>query len=311
MQEESCMLTSFNVTKLMKLRVSPYLVTIPNLEKVETGSCLPHHHLVFPIASPTLLCALVEISPVLSNIMKYDKLQPPKEDDSDHDVNETLLHDEELSSGPKTHRQAISRRWIWPCIFIFENIFIVIVLLILWKRVVPAPTNLNYQVLTADNKTYPSGPLSWSQHFEALPCGRTPEEARARGCEFDMLVTAWLPPRCIDRELVDEFQALGEWDFYTKYHGVEGDKFGSYDPDFLGSVNQTIYTERRWHITHCLFMFKKLTRALVNGWPVDAEAVSEPHTEHCMKTFTEQMLFGPALDLDEVETYLEIIYPPC
>lgn len=243
--------------------------------------------------------------------MKYDKLQPPGEADTAHDVKEALLHDEETFSVPRTNYQALRRRLIWPCILIFENILIVIALLIFWRTLVPPPTNLNYQVLTADNKTYPSGPLSWSQNFEPLPCGKTPEEARARGCEFDMLVTAWLPPRCIDRELVDEFTALGEWDFYTKYHAKEEDKFDTYDPDFLGSVNQTIYTERRWHITHCLFMFKKLTRALVNGWPVDAEAVSEPHTEHCMKTFTEQMLFGPKLDLDEIETYLEIIYPPC
>lgn len=112
-------------------------------------------------------------------MMKYDKLQPPKEADTDHDVNEALLHYEEIFSVPRTNYQALSRRLTWPCILIFENILIVIALLILWRRLVPPPTNLNYQVLTPDNKTYPSGPLSWSQNFEPLPCGKTPEEARA------------------------------------------------------------------------------------------------------------------------------------
>ncbi len=57
-------------------------------------------------------------------------------------------------------------------------------------------------------------------------------------------------------------------------------------------------------------MFKKLSRALLSGRTVDAEAVSEPHTEHCMKTSIEQ-LFGPSLDPNEIETYMEIIYPQC
>ena len=238
--------------------------------------------------------------------MKYEKLNRTQDTvDSDQDVSEGLLHND-TSSATKTHRLS-SVLWL----LVAENILIAFAILALWKIFVPTSTNLHYQVLTADNKAYPSGPLSWSQHFEALPCGKTPEEAQARGCQFDMLVTAWLPPRCIDRELVEEFMTVGNWDFYTKRNGTEEEKFSTYDPSFIGSVNKTIWTTRRWHVTHCLFMFKKLSRALVNGWMTDAEAVSEPHTEHCMKTFIEQQLFGPGRDLDEIETYLEIIYPPC
>lgn len=237
--------------------------------------------------------------------MKYDKIEAAEDTDLNEDVNEGLLHGE-TPSPPQKQRFS---RFLW--VLFAQNVLIALLFLTFWRTFVPSPTNLHYQMLTADNKTYPSGPLSWSQHFEALPCGKTPEEARARGCEFDMLVTAWLPQRCIDRELVDEFMAMGNWQFYTRLHGTEEDKYDSYDPDFLGSVNRTIWTTRRWHVTHCLYMFKKMNRGLVNGWTVDAEAVSEPHTEHCMKTFNEQLLFGPIVDLDEIETYLEIIYPPC
>ncbi|KAF2964087.1 hypothetical protein GQX73_g9467 [Xylaria multiplex] len=237
--------------------------------------------------------------------MAYEKVQETEEAEPDHDVTDGFLHDDTRRSST----QRPGRRLLWA--LIFENILFIIVLLLLWGLFVPPRTNLSYQSLTADKKVYPSGPLSWSQSFEALPCGKTPEEARARGCEFDMLVTAWLPPRCIDRELVDEFMAVGQWEFYTKLHAKEEDKFGTYDPDFIGSVNHTVWTTRRWHATHCLFMFKKLTRALVRGWTTDAEAVSEPHMEHCMKVFLDQVLFGPNLDQTEIETYLEIIYPPC
>jgi hypothetical protein len=237
--------------------------------------------------------------------MKYDKIEGTEDTDSNHDSAEAFL-DEKITPTPRPQHFG---RLSW--ILIIEHILIIFFGFALWKIFVPTRTNLNYQVLTEDKKIYPSGPLSWSQHFETLPCGKTPEEARARGCEFDMLVTAWLPPRCIDRDLTQEFMDLGKWQFYTKLHGGEEDKFGTYDPDFMGSVNHTIWTTRSWHTTHCLFMFKKMGRALVNGWTVDAEAVSMPHTEHCMKTFIDQVLFGPYLDPDEINTYLEIIYPPC
>jgi hypothetical protein len=237
--------------------------------------------------------------------MKYNKVESLEDDDSDRGLEEVILHGK---ISPPSKPPRFSRI---SCALLAENALIILIFLTLWKVFSPPPTNLYYQTLTPDNKSYPTGPLSWSQKFTPLPCGKTPEEALARGCKFDMLVTAWLPPRCIDYELVDEFMAVGNWQFYKKLHGTEEDKFGSYNPEFLGSVNRTIYTTRRWHITHCLYMFKKLNRALVNGWIVDGESVSEPHTEHCMDTFLQEDLFGPVLDPDEIQTYLEIIYPPC
>ncbi|KAI0162267.1 hypothetical protein GGR57DRAFT_489959 [Xylariaceae sp. FL1272] len=238
--------------------------------------------------------------------MQYEKVKVTDDADPNPEATDGLLGEEPLySPSPKPKRPF----WWW--IVIGQNVLFVVILLLIWLFFVPPRTNLNYQSLTPDNKTYPSGPLSWTQRFEALPCGKTPEEAKARGCEFDMLVTAWLPPRCHDRELTNEFMETGQWQFYTKYHANDTDKYGTYDADFIGSVNRTVWTTRRWHATHCLFMFKKLTRALVRGWTTDAEAVSEPHMEHCMKVFLDQVLFGPTLDQDEIETYLEIIYPPC
>ncbi|KAH8892555.1 hypothetical protein GQ53DRAFT_861943 [Thozetella sp. PMI_491] len=236
--------------------------------------------------------------------MKYDKIEVTDDSDSVQDVNESLFP-ENTTSPPK--RRGLSL-FCWA--LIVEHILLALVFIALWRVFVPPPTRLQYQVLTEDNKTYPSGQLSWSQHWDPLPCGKTPEEAIARGCHFDMLVTAWLPARCIDTELVDEFMEIGQWEFYTRLHGET--KHASYEPDVLGAISKRkgIWTSRRWHVTHCLYMFKKLSRALVNGWPVDAEAISEPHTEHCMGAFKEA-LFGPPLDPDEIEVFLEIIYPPC
>ncbi|KAM4067390.1 hypothetical protein HRG_001343 [Hirsutella rhossiliensis] len=215
-------------------------------------------------------------------------------------------HQEEISSpAPKSPLRRHSLE-----ILLAANIAVALVLLICWGAFVPPPTNLKYESVTPDNKSYPSGQLTWSQHFEAIPCGKSPEEAQARGCRFDMLATAWLPPRCIDDELVDEFMSLGDWEFYTEMHGSI--KHSSYEPEILGSFSKpkSIWTSRSWHHMHCLYMWKKVVRALVKGTPVDAETVSGPHTHHCMKAM-EEVVFGPHRDPDEIEVFLEIIYPPC
>ncbi|KAK8097636.1 uncharacterized protein PG998_013122 [Apiospora kogelbergensis] len=83
-------------------------------------------------------------------------------------------------------------------------------------------TNLIAEVLTKDGKDFPHGQLSYSVDFSPLPCGNTPSEAIARGCHFDMVATAWLPPRCIDTELMEEFLSEHPWRFYADQQGRSG-----------------------------------------------------------------------------------------
>ena len=61
---------------------------------------------------------------------------------------------------------------------------------------------------------------------------------------------------------------------------------------------------------HCLYMWKKIGRALVKGTATDAETVSEPHTQLCMGAM-EEVVLGPPRDPNEIEVFLEVIYPPC
>ncbi|KAK0387380.1 hypothetical protein NLU13_5692 [Sarocladium strictum] len=238
--------------------------------------------------------------------MSYHKFK--SEDTSDHDQDDSSGGNEDDLSN---HTSPISR-WYLRMLYILlaENFLLVIAFVLFWKALVPKPTNLQYQILTPDNKAFPLGHLAWAQSFEALPCGKTPDEAKARGCQFDMLATAWLPPRCIDYELVDEFMKLGDWQFYTEMHG--GQKHSSYEPEYLGSFSEpkSIWTSRAWHHMHCLYMWKKIGRALVRGTPSDAETISEPHTHHCMKAM-EEVIFGPHRDPNEIEVFIEVIYPPC
>jgi hypothetical protein len=181
------------------------------------------------------------------------------------------------------------------CLFVFGMFAI-------WKLAVPPPTDLHEHILTDDGKSFPSGQLSWSQKFTALPCGKSPAEAKARGCHFDIIATAWLPPKCIDYELVLEFVAYSPWQYFRDPNGT--DPYPD-DPDTLGSQEGLVFTTNRWHSAHCMFMWKKLNRALVQGRMTDGETIKQEHTDHCSKTTLELE------NLDAIEGIMEVIYPPC
>jgi hypothetical protein len=196
-------------------------------------------------------------------------------------------------------------KWI-PLVW-FRGLFVCGSLLLLgfsagWNIAVLPKTNLREEIHTVDNKSFPSGRLTWSQHFNPVPCGRNPSEAVARGCQFDIIATAWLPSDCIDFELADEFVKVHPWNYYPDPNRT--DTFPT-EPNVLGAQTGIIYTTHRWHVAHCLYMWKKLNRALINGWKTDAETVQQGHTDHC------SMAALDTEDMDAVRSIMEIIYPPC
>lgn len=205
-----------------------------------------------------------------------------------------------LFSTPRRFTALRSVRWPWWCVL--NTVLFLVGFFAIWKIVTPPPTNLHDYILTDDGKSFPSGQLTWSQKFMPLPCGKSPTEAIARGCHFDIIATAWLPPKCIDYELASEFVALYPWQYFPNSNGTDP---YSDDPDTLGSQTGLIWTTRRWHVAHCLFMWKKLNRALVQGRLTDGETVKQGHTDHCSKAILNMK------DLDSIGSLMEIIYPPC
>ena len=199
-----------------------------------------------------------------------------------------------------TRLRLVQEQWY---LLVINVCLVILGILATWKLVAIPPTDLHELVLTKDGKSFPSGQLSWSQKFTPLPCGTTPAEALARGCHFDLISTGWLPPKCIDYELVDEFVKSYPWKYYRYPNGSE---LLPDDPDTLGSYSDgLIFTTNHWHAAHCLFMWKKLTRALVQGRMTDGETVKQGHTDHC------SMSLLKVDTSDRIEGLMEVIYPPC
>lgn len=112
-----------------------------------------------------------------------------------HSLNESLEHDEKTPMGSKLHQPNTPRSHQAKAIFLITGAIIGILFVALC-----CITTLYLRLL------HQKAPSS------LLDCGSTVEEAKARGCIFDELLPAWMPPSC-PQVGTEEFIAAGrEWE---------------------------------------------------------------------------------------------------
>ncbi|RYP46159.1 hypothetical protein DL768_007589 [Monosporascus sp. mg162] len=142
-------------------------------------------------------------------------------------------------------------------------------------------------------------------------CGETVEEARSRGCVYDSLAAAWLPPHCRSAAITAEFEAAGpnEPDRWGNTWGYWADK-NKTQPLTLEEVSMLpesarrggpahFFTTHEWHVMHCVYYWRKMwesgrrARGFA-GSDGKGELVIEKrydtlmHIEHCMTMLTKQ-----------------------
>ena len=117
-------------------------------------------------------------------------------------------------------------------------------------------------------------------------CGNSTSEARAMGCEFDVLSYTWLPKECIDYETISEFRdwihskdrQFSEWPFYADREGKQ------WIPDEVRLSEFTwryIWTTKEEHLGHCAFMSRRLHRAALGNFRLYVRGDGVHHTIHC------------------------------
>ncbi|OAL37121.1 hypothetical protein AYO20_03599 [Fonsecaea nubica] len=151
-----------------------------------------------------------------------------------------------------------------------------------------------------------------------LHCGSSLAEARANGCEFDLLSYSWTPSACYDRVTDLEFR---EW-----VHRPER-QFGAF-PFFLdrqgtahitdeealsfraGSLARTTQEE---HLGHCIFWMRRVERILegANGGRFAERGDGMPHTLHCSENLLARLEGPNPKDRDELHAVIAIGYNTC
>lgn len=125
--------------------------------------------------------------------------------------------------------------------------------------------------------------LNSSAHQELRSCGGTPDEARAAGCVFDVMMQLWTPPECMDSPLSERFLEAGNW---TWYADAGATRIYS-DTEIRKGNHDVVYVAQSYHRHHCIFAWERLVRAMRNQGPIIQELISYDHVMHCRhKTLT-------------------------
>ncbi|KAK3387939.1 hypothetical protein B0H63DRAFT_559369 [Podospora didyma] len=111
-------------------------------------------------------------------------------------------------------------------------------------------------------------------------CGLSPIEARQRGCVFDVVLMGWVPWRCHNPELSNEFLARKDWAFYRV------PDWNSTTPkipmaEVMAGEWNTIYVEDDFNLLHCTYTWRKTQRAALYGDILDGYLADAHHTNHC------------------------------
>ena len=141
-------------------------------------------------------------------------------------------------------------------------------------------------------------------------CGKSPEEAEAAGCVFDLMTVSWLPLECYDGELTTQFMEEGPWDFYlsnsTRPEALPEERVKIPSVEAISKTTELMWTDRRFHVLHCIYNWKMMHRAIERGWKMESSLATYHHTEHCAST-----LANTSVPLASVVTRVELSYPAC
>ncbi|OAP55468.1 hypothetical protein AYL99_10441 [Fonsecaea erecta] len=128
---------------------------------------------------------------------------------------------------------------------------------------------------------------STNKHHKYCYCGYTMDEMHENNCTFDTLAMAWLPPYCRDEELTAEFDRSGpgpngSWTYWLDYNHtipitIEQVGLMGFQVD-----HGNVYMAWEWHVTHCLFYWKKIHRQRYTGVMIEPRYDRESHVMHCL-----------------------------
>lgn len=116
-----------------------------------------------------------------------------------------------------------------------------------------------------------------TSHATLLSCGNSTNEARALGCQYDILLNHWVPASCADTEFIVEYKDDGSWGAFADANMTQ--KITTVEEM---SERDFYYTSVRDHINHCGEMWKKQFYVLFEEQRAFDSIVASPrHTDHC------------------------------
>lgn len=121
------------------------------------------------------------------------------------------------------------------------------------------------------------------------PCGQSPSDARAKGCHFEPMMSAWIPAQCVYPSLMNEYPDIFSiWSWYSDSNLTAPITSPSQLDELRAGNYSVIWTSRKNnHEFHCLYAWRKTSIALnapggKNGL-LDTRSYDLHHSTHCAK----------------------------
>ncbi|WYZ43659.1 hypothetical protein EsH8_VII_000095 [Colletotrichum jinshuiense] len=142
------------------------------------------------------------------------------------------------------------------------------------------------------------GDLSWYCRRE---CGKTLEEAESKGCVWDELEFRFTHPECTNPEVQQDFLKSGpgpdglwlyaidvDWTHGAESHGnINNGTMHIIDSKELVKLVKpglAVWHSNLWHISHCLWYWKKVSLSRFDGTLMPMSRVEESeHSYHCTR----------------------------
>ena len=145
-------------------------------------------------------------------------------------------------------------------------------------------------------------------------CGNSSTRAEELGCIFDFVGMTWTPPACYDSETVAEFE---DWAFSSApKHGpfpyfTDGSAEHRFpDKEAMSHHQGHVWTTYEGHLTHCMYVERRLHRALRGNFGLDSRHRRYRHAVHCSDVVLDQ-LGGNGKDLESINTRFGIGFETC
>lgn len=188
---------------------------------------------------------------------RYKQLADDYPSDNQHDAHNSFSSHLKWRGSAKMSSVLSLSLWFLPIILV-----IIIGLLVLSRNKDGPPT------------------LKWTN------CGDSPAEARARGCHFEPMMSAWIPKECYFEDLKEDHEDIFEtWKWYwdkNVTHEIKRDEMRSVRE---GDYHPAIFTTKpAAHLLHCLYALRKLATAVEKrSLFLDSRSLRFHHSTHCAK----------------------------
>lgn len=230
----------------------------------------------------------------------------------DCESRERLLEKSEDTYSPRGHQESThlhnckERRYRFICygISLLSSLIVTVITLAI---ILPStrdcnPARLNTETISA---------MDHAMHPHVAQCGSNHAEAAEKGCIFDPMAAAYLPPACYDHELFLKAQHEStsdylSWELNDPFTPRPAPKTFEWfiDQNLTIPIAQDdipttrlfeAFTWETYHIAHCEYVATQLLKAarrIQQGEKnvyVNSGALNEPHRRHCRYVLGEQV----------------------